>query len=211
MFRARIVSLMILLGLSVNAFAATKAIKFGKLWDSQKVINNAVVIVDNDKVTSVTANGKIPAGAQVIDLSRFTGIPGMIDSHTHITYYWDQAPGTTPRTRPAKPRNPAITVVLSQENGMKSLEAGTTTLRDLNASNGMDLALRDLINMGKLVGPRLFVSGVGLHGPRPAGNGGGNRGNAAAGPAPGLADTPENAKIATEEAIKAGADWVKVF
>src|SRR6516225_10616128 len=152
----------LLFAVAAQAAAATKAIKFGKLWDGHKVIRNAVIVVDNDKITSVTANGKIPAGAQVIDLSRFTGIPGMIDSHTHITYYWDEAPGTTPRTRPAKPRNPAITVVLSQENGMKSLEAGTTTLRDLNAANGTDMALRDLINMGKLVGPRLFVSGGGL-------------------------------------------------
>jgi imidazolonepropionase-like amidohydrolase len=202
MLRARILILTVLLAVAANASAATKAIKFGKLWDGQKVITNAVVIVQDDKIQSVTANGKIPAGAQVIDLSRYTGIPGMIDSHTHITYYWSGAPGTGPRNQPQ--RNPAVTVVLSQENGMKSLEAGVTSLRDLNASNGMDLALRDLINMGKLVGPRLFVSGVGLHGPRP------NRGGNAA-PAPGLADTPEHAKTATEEAIKAGADWVKVF
>jgi imidazolonepropionase-like amidohydrolase len=202
MLRARILILTVLLAVAANASAATKAIKFGKLWDGQKVITNAVVIVQDDKIQSVTANGKIPAGAQVIDLSRYTGIPGMIDSHTHITYYWSGAAGTGPRNQPQ--RNPAVTVVLSQENGMKSLDAGVTTLRDLNASNGMDLALRDLINMGKLVGPRLFVSGVGLHGPRP------NRGGNAA-PAPGLADTPEHAKTATEEAIKAGGDWVKVF
>src|SRR5262249_36014837 len=131
--------------------------QFGKLWDGHKVIQNAVVIVVDDKVTTVAANAAIPAGAEVIDLSRFTGVPGMIDSHTHVTYYWDGAPGTTPRTRPAKPRHVAVTVVLSQENGMKALEAGVTTLRDLNASGGADYALRDLINMGKLVGPRLFV------------------------------------------------------
>src|SRR5205814_1987152 len=120
------------------------------------------VIVENDKITSVTPNGRVPAGAQVIDLSRFTGIPGMIDAHTHVTYYWDGAPNTTPRTRPAKPRHVAVSTVLSQENGMKSLEAGVTALRDLNAAGGADYALRDLINMGKLVGPRLFVSGGGL-------------------------------------------------
>ena len=196
MLRSRIVGLVILFGLSVNAFAATKAIKFGKLWDGQKVINNAVVIVENDKITSVTANGKIPAGAQVIDLSRFTGIPGMIDAHTHITYYWDEAPGTTPRTRPAKPRNPAITVVLSQENGMKALEAGTTTLRDLNASNGMDMALRDLINMGKLVGPRLFVSGGGLRSYK-------NQ--------QGVTDPIAEAEKMVRTRVDEGVDWIKVF
>jgi imidazolonepropionase-like amidohydrolase len=182
--------------MTANAMAATKAIKFGKLWDGQKVINNAVVIVENDKITSVTANGKIPSGAEVIDLSRFTGIPGMIDSHTHITYYWDGAAGTTPRTRPAKPRNPAVTVVLSQENGMKALEVGTTTLRDLNAANGTDMALRDLINMGKLVGPRLFVSGGGLRSYK-------NQ--------PGVTDPLAEAAKMVKTRVDEGVDWIKVF
>jgi imidazolonepropionase-like amidohydrolase len=181
-------------GLCVNATAATKAIKFGKLWDGHQVISNAVVIVDDDKIRSVTAKGAIPAGAEMIDLSRYTGIPGMIDMHTHVTYYWNGAAGTTPRRQP--PRHVAITVVLAQKNGMKALEAGTTTLRDLNAAGGADMDLRDLINMGALVGPRLFVSSSGLHG---------------------LPKIPDmNEKIAeqikqTKAVIAAGADWVKVF
>jgi imidazolonepropionase-like amidohydrolase len=188
--------LMLTLSLAVclHATAATKAIKFGKLWDGHQVIANAVVIVDDDKIRSVTAKGAIPAGAETIDLSGYTGIPGMIDMHTHVTYYWDGAPGTTPRRQ--APRHVAITVVLSQKNGMKALEAGTTTLRDLNASGGADMDLRDLINMGALVGPRLFVSSGGLHG------------------LPKIADM--NEKIAeqikqTKAVIAAGADWVKVF
>jgi imidazolonepropionase-like amidohydrolase len=136
------------------------------------------------------------AGAQVIDLSRFTGIPGLIDAHTHITYYWDGAPGTTPRSRLPKPRPVAVTVVLSQENGMKALEAGVTTLRDLNAAGGADMALRDLINMGKLVGPRLFVSGVGLRSYK-------NQ--------PGVTDPIEEAIKQTKARIDDGADWIKVF
>ncbi len=164
--------------------------------DGHQVIKNAVVIVENDKITSVTPNGRIPAGTNVIDLSRFTGIPGMIDAHTHITYYWDEAPGTTPRTRPAKPRHPAVTVMLSQENGMKALAAGTTTLRDLNAGNGTDLALRDLINMGKLVGPRLFVSGGGLRSYK-------NQ--------PGVTDPIAEAVKQVKARVDEGVDWIKVF
>src|SRR5687768_1448980 len=118
MLRIRVLLLSVMMAAAINAAAATKAIKFGKVWDGEKVINNAVVVVENDKIVSVTANGSIPQGAELIDLSRFTGIPGMIDAHTHVTYYWDRAPGTTPRTRPAKPRHPAVTVVLAQENGM---------------------------------------------------------------------------------------------
>jgi imidazolonepropionase-like amidohydrolase len=186
--------LMVSLAVGLNAAAATKAIKFGKLWDGHRVITNAVVIVDDDKISSVTANGPIPAGVATIDLSQYTGIPGMIDMHTHVTYYWNGDTGTDPRHQ--KPRREAVTVVLSQKNGMKALEAGVTTLRDLNGAGGADIDLRDLINMGALVGPHLFVSGRGLHG---------------------LPKIPEmNDKIAeqikqTKDTIAAGADWVKVF
>src|SRR3984957_12745094 len=97
MFRSTKFLLMLSLAVGLKATSATKAIKFGKLWDGHRVIANAVVIVDDDKIRSVTANGAIPAGVQTIDLKSFTGIPGMIDMHTHITYYWSGEPGTTPR------------------------------------------------------------------------------------------------------------------
>ncbi len=176
-----------------NAAAATKAIKFKKAWDGHRVISNAVIIVEGDRIRSVTANGAIPAGVQTIDLTRYTAIPGMIDSHTHITYYWNGEPGTNPRRQPK--RDVAVTVVLSQRNGMKALEAGVTAVRDLNAADGADIDLRDLINMGALVGPRMFVSGVGLHGFN------------AAVPADPVAERIKQ----TKAVIDSRADWVKVF
>ncbi len=182
------------LAVALNATAAVKAVKFGKLWDGHQVIANAVVIVENDKVQSVTANGKIPAGAEVIDLRRYTGIPGMIDSHTHITYYWNGAPGTTPRRQPR--RHVAVTVFLAQENARKTLEAGVTTIRDLNAAGGADIDMRDLINMGAMIGPRMFVSGAGLQGFA-------NR--------PGVTDPVAEAAKQAKAVIDGGADWVKVF
>lgn len=186
----------LLLLLSIQANAATKALKFGKLWDGHKVINNAVVIVDNDKITSVTENGKIPAGAEVVDLSRFTGVPGFIDAHTHVTYFWDGDPSTTPRTRPTKPRHVAVTVFLSQQNAKKALEAGVTTLRDLNGAGGADYAIRDLVNMGAMPGPRMFVSGSGLRSYKTQ---------------PGVTDAVAEAAKQAQIRIDEGADWLKVF
>ena len=85
------------LGSSSSAFAQTTAIRFGRLVDGQgRVTQDAVVIVDGDRITRIgTGDAAIPANANVIDLRRFTGIPGLIDVHTHMTYYWDklQVPG----------------------------------------------------------------------------------------------------------------------
>src|ERR1700681_3239249 len=179
------------LAVGLNATAATKAVKFGKLWDGHSTIANAVVIVENDKIQSVSASGTIPAGAEIIDLSRYTGIPGMIDSHTHMTYYWDSGSGTDPRHQP--PRHVAVTVFLSQANAIKTLEAGVTTVRDLTGFDGADLAMRDLINMGAMVGPRMFVSGTGLRSSA-------NR--------PGVADPAAEVANQAKAVIDSGADWV---
>ena len=195
MFRLRLVFLATLLALGANAEAATKAIRFGKLWDGHKTIANAVVIIDNDKIQSVVTNAPVPAGAELIDLSRYTGIPGMIDVHTHMTYYWDPASGTDPRRQP--PRHVAVTVFLAQANARKTLEAGVTTVRDLNGFDGADTAMRDLINMGAMIGPRMFVSGPGL------------RNNVIR--RPGITDTPAQAAKEAKAVLDAGADWVKVF
>ena len=186
--------LTVLLVICLNCSAATKAIRFDKLWDGHRLTANAVVIVENDRIQSVTANGTIPAGAEVIDLSKYTGIPGLIDSHTHMTYYWDGAPDTTPRRQP--PRHVAVTVYLAQENARKTLEAGVTTIRDMNGLEGADTAMRDLINMGAMVGPRMFVSGQGLR----------NLPNR-----PSVTDPVADAVRRAKAALDAGADWVKVF
>ena len=77
-----------------------------------------------------------------------------------MTYYWDPAPGTRPLGQRAG--RPAVTVVLAQENARRTLETGVTTVRDLGASSGIDYAMRDLINAGAMIGPRMFVAGQGI-------------------------------------------------
>jgi imidazolonepropionase-like amidohydrolase len=138
-----------------------KAIRFGKLVDGQgKVWDNAIVVVRGDRIVTVgTDASQIPAGIEVIDLRRYTGIPGLIDVHTHMTYYWDQSPGSRPWQQQGSGRAPAVTVFLAQENARKCLEAGITSVRDLGSSDYNDISMRTLINRGAMIGPRMFVAG----------------------------------------------------
>ena len=184
--------------MAMPAAAATKAIKFGKLVDgSGRVIENALVVIDANHITSVTAGGTAPAGAEVIDLSAYTGIPGMIDAHTHLTY------GPDPVTRGS--RTNAVNMVLGRDQLIKTLESGVTTVRDMNAADYLDISMRDLINMGQWVGPRMYVVGCGLRASRgrfnpagaPLGCGEGNGAN-------------EFARAARQQ-IAAGVDWIKIF
>jgi imidazolonepropionase-like amidohydrolase len=184
-------SLLITLVFATVAQAQAKAIRFGKLWDGTKVTNDAVVVIDGDRITSVgSGSSAVPAGAQVVDLRKYTGIPGLIDLHTHITYYWDRKPGTRPR---GVQRLPAVTVYLAQDNARRTLETGVTTIRDLNAGNDMDLAMRELVASGAMIGPRMFVSGPGLSS------------------RPNQPLSAENVANLVAARVKSGVDWIKVF
>jgi imidazolonepropionase-like amidohydrolase len=170
--------------------APITAIRFGRLWDGTQLITRAVVIVERDRIIRVTSGGDIPRGAALIDLARYTGLPGLIDAHTHITYYWDRTPGTRPR---GQRRLPAVTVYLAQDNARRTLETGVTTVRDLNASNDMDFAMRELTRSGAMPGPRILASGPGLSARQ------------------GASPDPDGMRKLTADRIKAGADWIKVF
>jgi len=113
------------------------------------------VVITDDKVTAVGTAGALqaPAGARRIDLAGETILPGLIDMHTHITSRADlHGYRALTVTAPAS----AISGVA---NAYRTLQAGFTTLRNVGAGGYADVALRDSINEGETVGPRLFVSG----------------------------------------------------
>ena len=186
-------------------------LRFGRLVNGKgKVIQNAVVVVKNDRIQRIDSKeSDLPEDAKVIDLTAYTAIPGLIDVHTHMTYYWDASFGKPPWEL-QEMLGPAMTTYLARENAHKTLEIGVTTVRDLgafdpNTCDRIDIAMRDLINMGAMVGPRMFVSGYGIlptfspttteHLPRRWGT----------------ADGVDEVMYIVRREIAAGVDWVKMF
>ena len=182
-----------------------KAVRFGKLWDAKgKLWANAIVIVEGERIRAVTTDASaIPAGAETIDLSRYTGLPGLIDVHTHLTIYTDEIPGEPMLKQLNNP--PAMEVFLARKGAMRTLEAGVTTVRDLGADQYMDIAMRDLINRGEMIGPRMFVVGYGLNITNTPYKPGVNP------PAGGIADGVPEILRAVRQQIAAGADLIKMY
>ena len=187
-----------------------KAVRFGKLWDAKgKLWTNAIVIVEGDRIRNVTTDASaIPASAEVIDLSKYTGLPGLIDVHTHMTMYTDETPGEPPFEPMLKQLTnnpPAVEVFLARKGAMRTLEAGVTTVRDLGADQYMDIAMRDLINRGEMIGPRMFVVGYVLNISNTPYKPGINP------PVGGIADGVPEVLRAVRQQIAAGADLIKMY
>ena len=183
-----------------------KAVKFGKLWDAHgKLWTNAIVLIEDDKIKSVTTNpSDIPPRAQIIDLPKFTGLPGLIDVHTHMTQYTDETPGK-PMLKQLVDNPPAVELFLSRKGALRTLEAGVTTVRDLGADQYLDIAMRDLINHGEMIGPRMFVCGYGLTVTSTPYKPGLNL------PAGGIADGVPEVLRAVRQQVAAGADVIKLY
>jgi imidazolonepropionase-like amidohydrolase len=171
---------------------AVMILRFGQVWDGERMLPNASIVVSGNRIAAVGSSVDVPKGARVIDLRRYSALPGLIDLHTHVTYFWDRSPGTTP-LRPGKRRTAEETADAAAENARRTLETGVTTIRDLGAPGGADILMRDRVAAGTLIGPRMFVAGRGISG----GRGGG--------------PAPEAMAAEVDLRVKAGSDWIKVY
>lgn len=151
------------IAIAVSAFlfpasAQITAIRAGKLIDPDTgtVLTNQTIVIRNNKIEAVGNNITIPSNAKVIDLSKQTVLPGLIDCHTHLA---DGEHGSEPM---GVFRKTAAELALeSVPNARVTLESGFTTVRDVGTYRALgDVALRDAINRGDVVGPRMFVAGA---------------------------------------------------
>src|SRR5205823_2349829 len=116
---------------------------------SGTLLNNQVVLIRGDRITDVGSSVQIPTGARVIDLSSATVLPGMIDTHVHVN-----TGGDTPAQR----------AIIALANAQIDLEAGFTTIADMDSRGGFNTVdLRDAINSGIVQGPRMQVVGQSIN------------------------------------------------
>jgi imidazolonepropionase-like amidohydrolase len=147
----------------VTAFCQTPhrvAIRAGKLIDgkSEKPVENALIVVEGDRIASVTPGGSAPAGVEVIDLSKATVLPGFIDTHTHVLLQGD----ITAEEYDAQLLKQSIPyrAILAARNAHIALSHGFTAIRDLETEGAMyaDVDVKTAIANGEVPGPRMQVA-----------------------------------------------------
>src|SRR6266702_4551206 len=215
---SRVFVILLCLGITAQAADQLIALKAAQMFDgkSNALVQNAVVIVQGDKIVDAGSNLPIPSGAQVIDLGDATLAPGFMDAHTHLTA--DFSGNYNERRLQQLDLNVSEQEIRATVVARATVEAVFTTVRDLGSRfvasrEFVDVALRNSINKGVIVGPRMLVATKGIgatggHFDRPSGIR-----DFLFGREPdytdGIADGPEEIRKAVRFEVKNGADVIK--
>ena len=163
----RVLVILLCLGIAAQAADQLIALKAARMFDgkSNALVQNAVVIVRGDKIVDTGSNLPIPSGAQVIDLGDATLAPGFMDAHTHLTA--DFSGNYNERRLQQLDLNVSEQAIRATAFARATVEAGFTTVRDLGSRfiashEFVDVALRNSINRGVIVGPRMLVATKGI-------------------------------------------------
>ncbi len=136
------------------------AIRAGKLIDgkSEKPVENALILIEADKIVSVTSGGSAPAGAEVIDLSKATVLPGFMDVHTHVLLQGDVT--AAEYDEQLLKQSIPYRAILAARNAEIALSHGFTAMRDLETEGAMfaDVDVKTAIANGEVPGPRMQVA-----------------------------------------------------
>jgi imidazolonepropionase-like amidohydrolase len=204
--------LSVLLGVGSSSRAQTPAVK-RTILRAGRVLNvrtgewkaNQAIVIEGDKIARIAPSGEVAAGPDdtTIDLPDATVLPGLIDMHTHLTFDLSSLGYSGLGISTARE------ALHGARNARRTLEAGFTTVRNLGAKDYADIALRDAINDGDVIGPRIVASGPAL------GITGGHCDENLLPPAfhfqgNGVADGIEGVQHKVREVIKYGADVIKI-
>jgi len=138
------------------------AIKAGRLIDPETatVTTNQIILIEGERIKAVGANIAIPSGATIIDLSKLTVLPGLVDTHTHMALTYKEQPENNYYYLTFVTDSTALRAIQAASNGIQLLNSGFTVIRDVG-NNAMyaDTALRQAIEQGWLPGPTVIPSG----------------------------------------------------
>src|SRR5882724_111889 len=143
--------------------APVTAIRAGRLLDPEagRILTNQIIVVEGTKIRDVGPNVAIPAGAQVIDLSRMTVLPGLVEAHNHLALTYKPDPENNIYYYTYVQESTALRAIQAASNGMQMLNAGFTIVRDMgNNALYADTALRQAIEQGWIPGPTIINSGI---------------------------------------------------
>ncbi len=206
-----------LIALLAAAFAASSAaaqtlyVETGRLIDgvTNDVRTGQCITIEAERIAAVAPCGPTPDGAKRLDWSAFTGLPGLIDLHTHLADLGQSADLAAPMKA-----SPAETALVGARNARATLNAGFTSVRDVGTYRGLtDVTLRNAIERGDVPGPRMWVAGAYLTIPRGGGELNGVVPNEELPPDMrlGVAATPEEAAEKTAFLLNHGADFIKTI